>query len=146
MTLLQNCFNQFKKLTKCYNKRIKVQSCKGKLSVFSGHSKKLFDFAHCEYDSYDACIFHKDKYISINERSFVLDQRRDRKLYIGPQDLKESAKLQKREARERRHKELSVPSTSRSENTSGLIVGDEYNTLSYDSSSTNTDDEFLPTK
>ena len=70
----------------------------------------------------------------------------DRKLFIGAQDLKESGKFQKRQARKRRHKELSLPSSSRSENTSGLIASDEDDTLSYESSSTNTNDEFLPTK
>ena len=39
-----------------------------------------------------------------------------------------------------------LPSTSRSENTIGLIVSDEDDTLSCESSSTNTDDEFLPAK
>ena len=73
---------------------------------FLGHSKKLFDFAHCKCDSFDSCTCHKDIKVPIIERSFLLDQRSDRKLYIGPQDLKQSSKLQKREARKRRHEDL----------------------------------------
>ena len=146
LRLLQNYYDEYKKLTKCYNNRVKVQSYIDKLSVFLDHSKKLFDFSHCKCDSFDSCTCDKDKKIPIIERSFLLDQRSDRKLYIGSQDLKESGKLQKREARKRRHEELSLPSTSRSENRIELIVSDENDTLTYESSSTNTDDEFLPAK
>jgi hypothetical protein len=64
-------------------------------------------------------------------------------MYIGPQDLKQSSELQKRDDRKRRHEELSMTSTSRSENTSEIIVSDD--TLSAESS-TNTDDEFRPAK
>ena len=79
----------------------------------------------------------KIKKLPIIERSFLLEQRSDRKLYIGPQDLKQSTKFQKRKDRKRRHEELSLPYTSRS---------DEDDTLSYESSNTNTDDEFFPAK
>ena len=37
-----------------------------------------------------------------------------------------------------------MPSTSVYENTTGLVLSDEYDTFSYGSSSTNTDDEILP--
>ena len=137
MTLLQNYFHEYKKLSKCYNNRIKVQTYKDKLTVFLRHCKKLFDFAHCKCDSFDSCFSHRDKKVPIIERSFLLEQRSDRKLYIGPQDLKQSTKFQKRKDRKRRHEEFSLPYTSRS---------DEDDTLSYESSSTNTDDEFLPAK
>ena len=78
VTLLQNYYDEYKKLTKCYNNCIKVQSYKDKLTVFLGHSKKLFDFAHCKCDSFDSCTCHKDKKVPIIERSFLLDQRSDR--------------------------------------------------------------------
>ena len=58
--------------------------------------------------------------------------------------MNESGKLQKRGCRKIRHDELSLPSTSRNENTNGLILSDEDDTLGYESSSINTDDEFLP--
>ena len=70
----------------------------------------------------------------------------DKNLNIGPQDLKEPGKLQKRQARKRRQEELSLPSNSINEKATGLVLSDEDDTLSYDSSSTNTDDEFLPAK
>ena len=77
-----------------------------------GHSKKLFDFAHYKCDSFDSCTCHKHEKIPIIERSLMLDQRKDNKLYIGPQNLKESGKSQRREARNIRHEELSLPSSS----------------------------------
>ena len=109
-----------------------------------GHLKKLFDSTHCKRDSFDTCTFHKDKKIPYNELSFLLDQMMDKRLYIGPQDLKESDKFKKREDRKIRYQEISLPSTSRNKNTIGLILSDEDDTLGYDSSSINTDDEFIP--
>ena len=46
--------------------------------------------------------------------------------------------------RKRHHEELPLPSTSRCENTIGLILNDDI--LSNESSNTNTDDEFLPAR
>ena len=61
VTLLQNYCDEFKKLTKCYNNHIKVLSYKDKLNGFLGHSTKLFDFSHCNCDSFDSCTCHKVK-------------------------------------------------------------------------------------
>ena len=50
VTLLQKYYDEYKKLTKFYNNRIKVQSFKYKLNAFLEQSKKLFDFAHCKHE------------------------------------------------------------------------------------------------
>ena len=63
-----------KKLTKCYNNRIKVQSYKDKLSVMLGLSKKLFDvFPTASVIPLTPVLVIKIKKVPITERSFMLD-------------------------------------------------------------------------
>ena len=71
----------------------------------------------------------------------------DRKFHIEPQDLEESGKLQnERLVKGNLHEKLSLPSTSRCENTIVLTISEEDDTFGYDSSSTNTDDFILSAK
>ena len=73
MTLLQNYYDEYKKLSKCFNNRIKVQTYKDKLTVFLGHSKKLFDFAHCKCDSLTTVFVLKTKkFPSLNDHEDVM--------------------------------------------------------------------------
>ncbi|KAK3924212.1 2,6-dihydroxypyridine 3-monooxygenase [Frankliniella fusca] len=63
---------------------------------------RLFDVAACKCPSFENCKCERLLKVPVQEQSFILDQRTDRKMVIGGVDVKTTAVLQKREARRER--------------------------------------------
>lgn len=138
--LLKDYHAKYQNLMKSYKNRINVKSYKDKLDGFLNDSKKLFDFASCKCNSFESCTCSKDKKVPAIERSFLLDQRSDRNMFVGSKDVRTSNVLRKREERKMRHEEVPIPSTSAAANQVQMLESDD--TLSAES----TDDEFIPPK
>lgn len=61
---------------------------------------KVFDVAACKCTSFESCLCLKPNKVPFNERSFLLDQRTERKMVISGVDKKETVKLMKRQQRQ----------------------------------------------
>lgn len=91
-TSYQNLMKNYKALPSSKSYQIKVND-------FTTNSMRLFDFALCKCESFQACNCSKEKKVPILEREFLLDQRNERKMFIGAIDIKVSSVLQQRVTR-----------------------------------------------
>ncbi|CAH0562813.1 unnamed protein product [Brassicogethes aeneus] len=78
-----------------------------KLETFKNSAQKLFDICSCKCSTFQSCKCPKEKKVSEIEWPFIIDQRNDRKMLIGPVDRVITKKLQKK--LERQAKNLKPP-------------------------------------
>lgn len=97
--LIKSSFEKYLSL-KRYPKSKQNSSFDNKLQYFLELSEKLFDIAACKCTSFESCSCLKLKKVPINERTFLVDQRNDRKMVISGIDRKETARLMKRQQRQ----------------------------------------------
>jgi len=97
--MLKSYFEKYSNL-KRYPKSKRNDSFENKLKCFLKSSEKLFDVAACKCTSFESCSCLKPKKVPVSERSFLLDQRNDRKMVISGVDKKETARLMKRQQRQ----------------------------------------------
>lgn len=81
-----------------------------KIDIFKTQSKILFDICSCKCTDINVCICDKNKKVPLIERTFLCDQRTERKMRIGGVDKEITKKIQKRD--ERRSHERAGPSKS----------------------------------
>ena len=79
---------RYRKLLKIFNSRKDLNGDESKISRFYDDSKKLFDFVSCKCKTFDDCRCNKDLKIPVIERDFVVDQRNERRMFIGNTDQK----------------------------------------------------------
>lgn len=92
-------YEKYRKLLKPYKSRKSVPSYLAKLNSFVDHSNSLFEFCACKCVDFDNCSCPKDKKIPVLERNFILDQRNERKMFIGNIDKIETSKMIKKAQR-----------------------------------------------
>lgn len=66
-----------------------------KIHKFVADCEMLFDIAACKCVNLSACSCEKDKKVPINEREFLIDQRTNRRMFIGNVDISATKQLQK---------------------------------------------------
>lgn len=67
--------------------------------MFLESFEKLFDVATCKCTSFKSCSCSKPKKVSIEQRSFLLDQRNNRKMIISGVDKKLTVRFIKKPQR-----------------------------------------------
>lgn len=92
-------YEKYRKLLKPYKSRKSVPSYLAKLNSFVEHSNSLFEFCACKCVDFDNCSCTKDKKIPVLERNFIIDQRNERKMFLGNIDKIETSKIIKRSQR-----------------------------------------------
>lgn len=88
-----------------YPKQKRNENYDHKVKTFKDKIKTLFDIATCKCQSFVSCTCEKQRKIPKQEQVFLQDQRTSRKMILGPVDIKETIKAQKKE--ERRNREIS---------------------------------------
>lgn len=100
--LLKRYYDEYLKLIR-YPKQKRTDSYEEKVQTFRQTAMTiLFDIAACKCSSFDSCTCSKDGKVPIIERSFLIDQRTNRKMMIGSLDRHATQKMQR--AFERRMK------------------------------------------
>src|SRR6218665_3266569 len=112
--------------------RTKIPNHQRKLSDFRNEASILFDLSKCKCsDMVSNCKCAKAHTFPANERQFLQDQRRQRKMIIGGIDQKETSKLKRKaerqEANLKRMKKLKTDE-SKSQADSDVHVGGEDDT------------------
>ena len=103
----------FRSIMKSYQSKKNSAAFQTKLEKFKDESKKLFDFASCKCKDLENCNCSKELKIPVMERSFMKDQRTDRKMYIGNCDLRATKLLRKRSLRREGHLNLAQKTVER---------------------------------
>ena len=101
---------KYQGLMKSYKAHCNEENYSEKINSFLDKSKKLFDFSSCKCADIYLCSCPKDKKVPGIERTFLLDQRNERQMFIGPVDIATSNKLSKRA---NRRESLHSPGVSR---------------------------------
>ena len=83
---------KYRNLMKPYKDRKTDANYCAKLKDFLNNSKRLFDICPCKCQSFDECICEKNRKVPLLEQGFLLDQRGDRKMFIGGVDVVETKK------------------------------------------------------
>lgn len=118
--LLKSYFKNYLSL-KRYPENKRNMSYQNNLKCFLESSEKLFDVAACKCTSFESCSCLKPKKVPINERSFLLDQRIDRKMVISGVDKKETARLMKRLHRKNEELERATKKVCSTQNTNCVL-------------------------
>lgn len=87
---------KIRNLLKPYKQRNKVISYQKQLQDFRINSKVLFDVAACKCSDFNTCVCDKVFKVPQSERTFILDQRTVRKMFISSVDVKTTNMNQKR--------------------------------------------------
>lgn len=68
---------------------------KERIEHFKRDARKLFDMAECKYSTFYTCTCPKEKKVPTEERNFLDDERKDRRLAIRYEDHAASKKMEK---------------------------------------------------
>lgn len=100
--MIRSYNEKYKSIQKYFGvKKLTTSTLEAKLITFQNDTDKLFDISSCKCASFDKCSCPNTKKVPEIERSFLLDQRTLRKMFIGAVDLKETEKMRKQKETER---------------------------------------------
>jgi len=110
----------------------KGEQKKNSIEHLSAEGKKLFDIAACHCEQFDFCTYPKDRKVPPAERTFLEDQRPNRKMVIRTIDKQASEALRKKrirtEKREQYYSKVAKldegPSTSLNHSSIEKYIGD----------------------
>ena len=80
--LFKNKLDNYASLKKSIGRR-EAETFKVKLAAFKKSISGLFDISACKCTDLTSCACPKEKKVPIKERLFIVDQRSERKMYIG---------------------------------------------------------------
>lgn len=93
---IKTYYTKYRSLMKSWKSRQHTQNFKDQVQRFKVDASNLFDISACKCLDFARCKCSSKSKIPVVERSFIQDQRTDRKRYIGPVDVPYTAKVQKR--------------------------------------------------
>lgn len=105
---IKHYHSKYQNLIKPYKSSCNKRSYQDKVKIFMEQSKQLFDVASCKCVDFSSCKCIRDKKVSKAEQPFLIDQKNERKLFIGSIDKVETNIIMRREARKRK-KDLATP-------------------------------------
>ena len=101
---------EYEKLKKYPLARRSGKTYKTRLEKFQNDIKLLFDLSFCKCKKFEACTCERSKKVPLLERSFLCDQRKERKMIIAGIDRKTTAKLKLRNQRRMKGAEQRIKS------------------------------------
>jgi len=133
---------KYKKVIKNYKSNLESQITK--LDAFKDRFDVLFDFCSCKCKNFRICACLREKKITKTEKNFLMDQRNDRKMFIGGLDPARTSKTQELQ-------EINRWNKTREElnnilDLSATVSGSGVSSSQSSSTEIDDSDEFLPPK
>ena len=125
--LLKVYHTKFTYLLKPYKSRKDSDSYIGRIDTFRCEADHLFDICSCKCPDTYKCTCDKSRKVPTKEIPFLLDQRGERKMTIGGEDVTETKRLRKQQKRKAAESESLIVRTKEMTNVADIMIDDDDN-------------------